>query len=143
MPSGEIVGHGILDGVDVGDPVVAADVADVEEVEDVEAEPHGSERAGETGAGLSVAGRRHDAVGEADVEALVGRSAEIAFVAGAAWGGDRQAVGENAAEVEFEARKLGEVVGEKQGQAVAPVGGERHAYAVELLGCVHQREAQP
>ena len=36
LAAGEVVGHGILDVVNVGYPVVAAHVADVEQVEHVE-----------------------------------------------------------------------------------------------------------
>ena len=39
LAAGQVVGDGVLDVVDVGDPVVAAHVADVHEVEAVEAEP--------------------------------------------------------------------------------------------------------
>ena len=40
LAAGEVVGDGILDVVDVGDPVVAAHVGDVHEVEHVESEPY-------------------------------------------------------------------------------------------------------
>lgn len=39
LTAGEIVGHCILDAVDVGYPIVVADVGYVEEVEEVESEP--------------------------------------------------------------------------------------------------------
>lgn len=39
LSTGEVIGDGVLLGGDIGDPVVAVDVADVEEVEAIDAEP--------------------------------------------------------------------------------------------------------
>ena len=48
----EVVGHGILDAVHVGHPVVTAHVADVEQVECVNAQPDALEVAKEATRGL-------------------------------------------------------------------------------------------
>ena len=40
MSTGEVIGDGVLLGGDIGDPVVAVDVADAEEVEASQAERH-------------------------------------------------------------------------------------------------------
>ena len=71
----EVVGHGVLNAVDVGYPVVAAHVGDVEEVEAVEANPHALEVPQEIG--WLVCASAHELVGDAGIHALVGRGAEV------------------------------------------------------------------
>ncbi len=134
----KVVGHGILDVVDVGHPVVTAHIAYVEQIEGVDSEPYALECAEESAAFLAVFRRREKGVGEANVEALVGRGAEVPFVACAARGGHGQAVGEDSPQVEFQLGKLGEIVGEEEGETVALVGGAGHLHAVERLLGLHE-----
>lgn len=47
LAASEVVGHGILDAVHVGYPIVAAHVADVKQVEHVKPEPNALEVAEE------------------------------------------------------------------------------------------------
>jgi len=47
LSAGKVVGHGILDAIDVGYPIVAAHVADVKQVEHVKPEPNALEVAEE------------------------------------------------------------------------------------------------
>ena len=40
LPSCQIVGHGVLQVVDIGYPVIRADIADVQQIEAIKAEPY-------------------------------------------------------------------------------------------------------
>ena len=143
LTTGEIVGHGILDAVDVGYPIVVADVGYVEEVEEVESEPDALYVAEHAGACLPLFELGEESVGESYVNTFVWRGAEVAFVAAAVWRGHGESVGKDAFEAEFESRYLGEVVGEEDGEVVAAVSGAGHLDAVEVLLGFHQREAYP
>ena len=81
LASCQIVGHGVLQVVDIGYPVIRADIADVQQVEAVKSEPYALDVFQKSGALPAVGQRRQQSVTQADVHALVGRGAEVALVA--------------------------------------------------------------
>ena len=54
-----------------------------------------------------------------------------------------QTIADDTLQAELQARNVGEVVGKEQGDAIALVGGTGHLHAVEVLLCLHERDAEP
>ena len=79
----------------------------------------------------------------ADVDALICRSAEIAFVACTTRRCCGQSVGIDGSQVEFYLREFRKKVGEEQRETISLVGGARHFHAIEVLLRFHQRDTNP
>ena len=141
LAAGEVVGDGVLDVVDVGDPVVAAHVGDVHEVEAVEAKPDFLEVTQESAVGAVLLA--DELVTQADIDALVGGLTNIGVSTRQVGRRCGQTVAEHTLEAELESGNIGEVVSEEHGETVALVGGSRHLDAVEVLLGLHQRETDP
>lgn len=136
LPASKIVGHRIPYIVHVGNPIIAAYVRYAEQIKHLEANPHVADSA------IRARGRPQRIV-ESDVDALVGRSAEIALVARGMRRRYGQSVAQHAAQAEFEARQSGKIVSKIEPDAIPTVVGARHVNAIELFVRLHQREAQP
>lgn len=142
LSAGQVVGHGVLYLVDVGNPVVAAYVRHVEQVEDVDANPDAFEFSQEV-VGTIMLIAADELILQADVDAFICRRTEVCHVASHLWRCHGEAVRQNAAKAELQLRKFREIVVEKQTDAVALVGRARHFDAVKSLLSFHQRETNP
>ena len=143
MAACQVVRYGVLQVVDVGDPVAAAHVGDAEQVEHVEAYADVLEMTPEV-VRTDAVGRRSDKlVLETDVDAFVRRDSQPSHVASHLRRCHWESVGEDAAQAEFKFGKFWEIVGEKQSDAIALVRRARHFHAVERLLRLHQRETYP
>lgn len=139
----QVVWYGVLQVVDVGDPVAAAHVGDAEQVEHVEAYADVLEMTPEI-IGTDAVSRRSDKlVLKTDVDAFVRRDSQPSHVASHLRRCHWESVGEDAAQTEFKFGEFWEIVGEKQSDAIALVRRARHFHAVERLLRLHQRETYP
>ena len=77
LAAGEVVWHGVLNIVYVGNPVIATHVGNVEEVEHVHSQPNALEFAQESACWAVFAS--HEFVAQSHVNALVGRLTEESF----------------------------------------------------------------
>ena len=141
LAAGEVVGHGILDIVHVGYPVVAAHVTDVQQVEAVNPEPNLLEVA--EGPVIGAVLLTDELVAQPHIHALIGGLAHIGVGTRQVGRRGGKTVADDTLQAELQARNVGEVVGEEQGDAVALVGGSWHLHAVEVLLGLHERDAEP
>ena len=85
LSSGQVVWYGILDIVDIGYPIIAADVRKVKQIENVYANPYAFEMPPEIVGADSIFFTADQLVLEADIKTLVGRCTEIADIAAYLW----------------------------------------------------------
>ena len=138
LSTGEVIGDGVLLGGDIGDPVVAIDVADAEEVEAIDAEPDVAE-----GRSCGVRLVVEQTVAHADVGAFIGGSTEGVVFELAVGCGEGEPIGEGQVERHFPAVGSGEVVGEEEVDGVALIGGQGQSFSVEEHAGIHQGEVDP
>lgn len=143
LSSGQVVWYGILDIVDVGYPIIAADVRKVKQIENVYANPYAFEMPPEIVGADSVFFSADQLVLEADIKTLVGRCTEIADIAAYLWRCHGEAVGNDAFKAELQLRELREIIVEENAETVTLVSRTRYFHSVQVFLCLHQRETEP
>ena len=134
----QIIRHGILDIIDVRDPVIGADIGNIKQVEAVEPNPDALEMAQKAAARFPFLEFGEQCVAQADVDALIGGSAEVALIAGGARRSNGKPVRKDAAKREFQLRKFGEIIREVESDGVALIRWSRNFHSVKILLSLHQ-----
>ena len=138
LPARQIVWYGILDVVDVGNPIIAADVGKVKQVENVDANPDTLEMPPEIVGAYPVFFSANQLILETDVKTFVGRCPEIADVPAHLWRCHGETVGNDAFQTEFQFRNLRKIVVEENAEAIALVRRARYFHAVQVFLGFHQ-----
>ena len=113
LPFGQIIGHGILHVVHVGNPVVGADVTNTEKVEHVCAYPDVFQVAEETTIHDGIVSSSQ-LIAETYIDSFLGRRTEITCLITLPRNGLRQSPSKHTLQVEFHPLEAGEIVLKKE-----------------------------
>ena len=138
MSSGEIVGYGILQVVDVGHPIAAAHVGNAQQGKHIHSDGYALKVTPKVVGTHPFGGSPNELVLKSYIHTFVGRHTHPCYVACYLWRCHREAVGEHASQAEFKLGKSRKIVGNEEAYAVALVGGARHFHAVKRLLSFHQ-----